>query len=214
MTIIETTVAESCRSKIANMILMGEILPGQKLHQSWIAQQFNVSRIPVREALSALEAEGIVTGKANTGYTVNRFEVSELVEIYLMRRLLETELLRATDPADIDLELIESLNKELCNTSFELERERFDELNWQFHWAIFDVSPLHIVRDEIRRLWNRTRFYRSFAWRDQEASRRICSDHERIIEAVRAQDIDLLIAESDSHRKSTEDRLKQRLGFS
>src|SRR5687767_5679974 len=80
--------------KIRNMILSGELLPGQPLRQVQLAERLGVSRVPVREALTTLVADGAVVHTPNTGYAVARFNLAELREIFLMRELLEDELLR------------------------------------------------------------------------------------------------------------------------
>ena len=56
-----------CLAQIRDMILTGQLLPGQKVHQGQLAHDLNTSPIPIREALATLQAEGVVVHKTNTG---------------------------------------------------------------------------------------------------------------------------------------------------
>src|ERR1700744_152820 len=138
----EGTGLERCLGLIREMVLSGELLPGQKVHQAELAEQLNVSRIPVREALAALQAEGIVVRKPNTGFTVARFNGEDLAEIYLMRRLLETEVIRSVDLSEVDLARMTALSQEMRQISAEASRDEYQRLNREFHFTIFGCSPL------------------------------------------------------------------------
>ena len=83
-------VAEAIREKI----LLGELKSGAPLRQAALAQELNVSRIPVREALLQLESEGLVNFEAHKGATVTEVSASQVDEIFDLRALLEAELLR------------------------------------------------------------------------------------------------------------------------
>ena len=83
-------VAEAIREKI----LTGEFKSGSPLRQAALAEELNVSRIPVREALLQLEAEGLVNFEAHKGATVTEVSASQVDEIFDLRALLEAELLR------------------------------------------------------------------------------------------------------------------------
>ncbi|HET7709266.1 MAG TPA: GntR family transcriptional regulator [Sphingomicrobium sp.] len=89
-TIAPTMIVDAVREDIAG----GRLAPGTPLRQEELADRFGVSRIPVREALRQLEAEGVVTVRANRGAFVRRFTSAELREIYDLRIMLETDLLR------------------------------------------------------------------------------------------------------------------------
>lgn len=72
-------------------ILMGEISPGQALPEVDLAQRFNLSRAPVREALIHLATEGLAASSPHGGYVVPEVSIQELKELYEMRLLLEPE---------------------------------------------------------------------------------------------------------------------------
>lgn len=80
--------------QVRNAILNGAFKPGERIVETAIAEQLNVSRAPVREALSALEREGIVVSLPRRGYFVVDFTEKDTEEIYSFRLLLEVEALR------------------------------------------------------------------------------------------------------------------------
>ena len=210
----EASGVERCLDLIREMVLSGELLPGQKVHQGELAEQLNVSRIPVREALATLQAEGILVHKPNTGFTVARFSSEDLSEIYLMRRLLETEVIRSVDLSLVDVDAMSALSEQLRAMSDAESREEYQQVNLAFHFALFDCSPLELLRQEIARLWYMSSFYRSLHLYETETFAHLQDDHERIIEAVRSGNVEQLIELCDRHRSGTERLVVQRLGRS
>lgn len=85
---------EHIKRQIIDAILSGVFRPGERLVEATIADQLGVSRAPVREALVALEQEGIVTSLPRRGYFVINFSRQDIEEIYSLRLLLEEEALR------------------------------------------------------------------------------------------------------------------------
>src|SRR5579862_4151245 len=79
-------------------ILDGSYRPGMRIRQEDIAARSGASRIPVREALRMLQAEGLVTLVANSGAWVARLTLAECAELYQVRERLEPLLLRASLP--------------------------------------------------------------------------------------------------------------------
>ncbi|HEX4251354.1 MAG TPA: GntR family transcriptional regulator, partial [Pseudonocardia sp.] len=87
------SLAEQAVMAVRELIHDGQLLPGQPIRQVAIAERLGMSRVPLREALQNLQAEGLVRPSATGGFVVTRLSSTELAEFYLMRRLLETELL-------------------------------------------------------------------------------------------------------------------------
>src|SRR6185312_14910980 len=80
-------------------ILDGSYGPGERIRQEDVAARSGASRIPVREALRMLQAEGLVTLVANSGAWVTRLTLAECAELYQIRERLEPLLLRASLPS-------------------------------------------------------------------------------------------------------------------
>jgi DNA-binding GntR family transcriptional regulator len=208
----ELSGVQRCLVEIRKMILAGDLLPGQKVHQGDLAEQLAVSRIPVREALAQLHAEGLLVHKPNTGFTVARFNSDDLTEIYLMRRLLETELIRSVDLASVDADLMDDILQRMDELTPAESPEEYQRLNREFHFLLLDPSPMELVRQEVSRLWYISGFYRSLYLYEPEAPSHLKAEHEAIVAAVRSGDVEKLIRVSDSHRSGTERLVVQRLG--
>jgi DNA-binding GntR family transcriptional regulator len=88
------TVEESTETFIRDAILSGGYKPGERLRQGEIAALLGVSRMPVRSSLRTLEAEGLVEIRPNVGAVVTVLRPEQIAEIYDLRELLETYLLR------------------------------------------------------------------------------------------------------------------------
>src|SRR5262245_28987329 len=105
------SLAERAVLALRELVHDGVLLPGQPIRQAAIAEQLGISRVPVREALKNLEAEGLVEPSPSGGFVVARLSADELSQIYLMRRLLETELLRRiTSVPEAELGALTELN--------------------------------------------------------------------------------------------------------
>src|SRR5215469_12834329 len=117
-------VVERLREKILN----GELREGEQLRQDAIAAEFQISRIPVREALSHLAAEGLITIVANRGAVVSALAPEEIEELFETRAVLECYMLRAAIPnfTDDDFHKAEEILKH-----YEHSLERDSEIkNW------------------------------------------------------------------------------------
>src|SRR5690348_3005760 len=96
--IARQTLAAATVEAIRERILSGAYVEGEQLRQDALAAELGVSRIPVREALRQLEAEGLVTFSPHRGAVVSSFSVTEIEELFDLRAMLESDLLRRSVP--------------------------------------------------------------------------------------------------------------------
>jgi DNA-binding GntR family transcriptional regulator len=198
---------------IRELIRLRELLPGEPVRQQDMAKRLGMSRVPVREALKALQTEGIVSHSPNQGYFVAKFSAVELEQIYLMRRLLESELLRAIVwPAPEHLDQIKALNEEIARAGEEGDVARVVTLNREFHDAIFALSPLRTVHREVNRLWEMSDSYRALYLYGRAARIRIPAEHRSMLEAIERRDLNGLLAAVDEHRASALNEVAAMLG--
>ena len=92
------TLTQHVANELREMILSGELEEGSKLRQDTLASMLHVSRIPVREALRQLEAEGLVTFFPHRGAIVSDLSPDEIGEVFDARALIESDLLRRAIP--------------------------------------------------------------------------------------------------------------------
>ena len=111
------TIRERVTKEIRHLILMGKFKPGKKMLETTIAQELNVSRNPVREALRQLEQEGIVEYIPQKGCFLREINLEELEEIFRLRANLEVISLEYCNfkMSDETIRKLESIIIELSN---------------------------------------------------------------------------------------------------
>ena len=174
-------IAESLREEI----LRGTIPPGQPLRQEELAERFGVSRLPVRDALLRLEAQGLVEVFPNRGAFVVSLSLDEVREIYELRILLEGDMIEHAVPrmtAD-DWRRIEVAQEVSVRSA---GRPEWADGDWQFHRALYlpagrsrQLAMIDTLRGTVARYWNA---YSALPARTAEW----LADHEAILEACRA----------------------------
>ncbi len=114
----------------------GLLKPGVALRQDELASRFGTSRIPVREALRTLQAEGLVTYCANRGATVALVSETEMLEMLEVRIALECHAIRLSVPqvVEADIEKARSLLTEYDKAP---AAAQWSAMNWAFHWALY-----------------------------------------------------------------------------
>lgn len=127
---------EMIRNVLREAILSGELEAGRQLRQDELARRFALSRIPVREALRQLEAEGLITYHPRRGAVVSTMSPEEISEMFDIRIALECRALRLAihNMTEADLEQAREL---LQIYDQEPDPVRWGEMNWAFHWALY-----------------------------------------------------------------------------
>jgi DNA-binding GntR family transcriptional regulator len=207
----DTNSAERVATELRDLIVTGQLAPGMHIRQEQMAEDLGVSRAPLREALKQLSSEGLVTHLHNSGYVVARLSQEQFDEIYLMRRLLETELIRGLPRvAKSVLARLTELNKLLAEASQTVDLLAMQRHNHEFHFTIFRQSRLDLVVREIERLWHLAMPYHLLYLYDSAARDRIVKEHASIIRAMRAGDNERLVTLMDEHRLGSEHALSLR----
>jgi DNA-binding GntR family transcriptional regulator len=186
---------------IRGMVFDGILLPGEKVRQVELAERIGVSRSPLREALRTLESEGLLSYEMNRGYVVARLEPGDIAEVYRMRALLEHELMRSISRPGRDvLDALEKHNETMMAAIGQADIAEIMRANRDFHFTIFELSPMKQFRREIARLWQLSEGYRHWWWHIPDAAARIDREHRQIIRTLRRFDLDRLIELCDAHR--------------
>jgi len=128
----------------------GRLAPGVALRQDELAGRFGTSRIPVREALRALEAEGLVTYSPNRGATVALVSAKEIQEMLEVRIALECHAILLAVPLAARSD-IATLRRILQTYNASLDPGEWSSMNWQFHWALYLPSDCNRLLEAIER---------------------------------------------------------------
>jgi DNA-binding GntR family transcriptional regulator len=117
-------------------IISGVLPGGEPLRQSELAEQFEVSIIPIREALRQLSAEGFVTMHRNRGVLVTQTSLAEIHELFDLRVALETMLIEAAVPKLRPADLAAAAEYQRAFDE-ETDINRWGQCNWKFHEALY-----------------------------------------------------------------------------
>lgn len=133
------TIAAAVAEGLRQRILDGNIKAGAPLRQDALAKEFDVSRIPVREALMQLEAEGLVRIHPHRGAIVSELSTDEVQELFELRALLEPRLLKASVQhlIDDDYRQLEQILREYSAELRANHVRRWGELNTNFHMLLY-----------------------------------------------------------------------------
>jgi len=148
------TVADSATDEIRRRILAGELADGTPVRQDALAEELGSSRIPIREALSRLEAEGLVASYPHRGYVVTALSRDEIKELFELRAMLEPELLRVAIPRMTEEHFAEAqavLDQYTANLDSE-DVHLWGELNTRYHLALYAASERRKTIEIVRSL--------------------------------------------------------------
>jgi DNA-binding GntR family transcriptional regulator len=144
---------------LRDAILNGDIAPGARIRQEDVAERFGASRLPVREALRILEAEGLTEHEPNKGARVPSLQMHEVDVIYQMRERLEPLALTESIP-NLDRSDLERLAEVQARIEANTEVGAFLALDREFHLLTYSGCDIDQLTSMVRRLWNSTQHYR------------------------------------------------------
>lgn len=177
--------------KLRERILKGEYAPGARLVEGKLSAELGVSRIPVREALRALAAEGFVRIEPRRGASVAKLSpnlASEIVEVRATLEGLNAKLAaQRRDPELVaDIKAVLEQGERAADAG---DTEQFLRLNARFHDLLGNIAANSVLQEIMRSLRERTD--RLFAPSNLVRARENWDEHARILQAVIAGDADL-----------------------
>ena len=201
-----TNTADTIARSLRTDIVQGKLRSEQPLRQDEIAARFGVSKIPVREALFQLKAEGLVTIIPNRGAAVSKLSPTEAEEIYIMRIALETAALRRAIPHLTVANLTHA--KEILNAiDQEQNVARWGEFNWEFHATLYFAADLPRLMEWIEILHASVARYLSIYLAGMNYQLASQKEHQAILDACRHGDVEAAIAHLIHHLQSASHHL-------
>ena len=183
--LVRQTLAGAVVNALRERILDGLYPSGTQLRQEMLAAELGVSRIPIREALRQLEAEGLVAFAPHKGAVVSGFSIAEIEELFELRALLESDLTERAVPS------LTTNNLEDASAIL----ERFDaalrsgdvatwgDLNWRFHSTIYGAAARPLTLATVERLHRQAERYMRMQLALTKGESRAAAEHREILEA-------------------------------
>ena len=198
---------------LVSAILSGAIAPGDRLAESQIARQMDLSRAPVREALRLLESSGLVEYRTNRGFFVRVISASSISDLYELRIVIETAAVRRL--TEFNPDALPTLRAQLA----ELHRmadEGADMMShvsadMQFHRLICEGSGNQRFLQVFDQISNETKLGLLVIGRLYDDPHRMAETHEPILDAIAAGDADAAEAAIDYHIRVAKDMVTEHI---
>lgn len=203
-----TTAAEVARI-VRQRILNGHYKAGSFLRQEAIAQDLGVSRIPVREALALLEAEGFVIREQYRGALIPKLSLQEVKEIYTLRSMLEPYLLEQAIPK-LTASVLDKARELVVASRDCTDLNEWGRLNFLFHKTLYQVAELPLTMLVLDQLLGRAdRYLRMQRYLSAEIQKESDQEHQNILELIAAGRGEEAVAALRKHISWNEEDVRQ-----
>lgn len=189
----------------------GQFADGEELNQVALARYFRVSRVPIREALRQLQAEGLVSNVAHRRTVVIGLNVGEILQLVEIRAVLEGHLVAKAGPR-LQAAALERL-KSLCDEMSHIRDYGYNWVlkNWEFHRTLYQPSELKAAIDLVERLnLKLERYVRKSGSRGR--LREAAAEHRRILKDIERRKFDAARAHMQEHILHTGEQIERFLG--
>ncbi|SLN37442.1 putative HTH-type transcriptional regulator YdfH [Roseovarius litorisediminis] len=192
-------------------ILSGEMAEGETIRQEALAKEYDVSRMPIREALKRLDSEGLVQLAANRGASVTKHSLREIGEIFDLRVLIEVDLFRRAIPAmtSTDFSRCEAILEEMEGSYDADDVGKWGALNFKYHAALYAAADRKLTNELLQGIsLHADRYVRMHlsVMKQREPARK---EHRDLLAMAQARDIERGCALLSQHISRTKDQLLQ-----
>ncbi len=203
--IVRQSVPETLRESLQERILNGDIGEGDWLIQDAIAEEYGVSRMPVREALRQLEACGLVVMRTHRGALVTSIPTEQIEELFELRAMLECDALKRALERITDRDIAEARDilDQLDASYRQNDMASWGRLNWAFHRRLYEaagrVQTLNILQGINLQTERYVRLHLLLTHGAHEAER----EHKELLRLCALRDIEAAVAFLREHILAT-----------
>jgi DNA-binding GntR family transcriptional regulator len=203
---------------LREQILIGELVPGGEIRQELVARQFGTSRVPIREALSRLQAEGLIILRPRRGFAVTSLNQAEIVEIFELRMAVEEHAMRIAtkERTQTDVNEVEAL-VEAMETPAEAPSLRYLQqwmsTNRLFHTRLIECAHRKRLSEVALNLRDAIEPYMRIEANFNRQVGYANVEHRKIFEAFKRKDTEAAAQISRKHCESTLKRLLANIDF-
>jgi len=174
---------------IRQEIVVGSLPPGERINEVHLSGRLEVSRTPLREALSQLVAEGLIESKPRRGFFTRDLSIEEVRQLYPLRAMLDPHALHlAGVPDGKCIADLRRLNKQIASAR---KPDIAVDLDDQWHRRLLLECPNHLLLEMIEQLIWKTRRY-EYAYLAESSNQQVATDeHEAILDALEQSDLSL-----------------------
>lgn len=182
MQITASNIGDEVANAVRSMIVQGDLLDGERINEVRLAEELGVSRTPLRDGLTLLITDGVVTRAPKRGFFVAPMTLAEFEQVYAIRPLLDPEALRLAGlPSASRLAELRDVNQRFQAATSPTEAIDLDD---QWHLLLLADCPNAVLVELITNLIGRTRRYEHALFRETENVWAAGDEHERILDAL------------------------------
>lgn len=199
--------SDKIRAGIETAIKEGELLPGESIGEAELAQQYQVSRTPVREALIQLQAQGMVTSLPRGGMIVAKMDLQQLLALWELLAELEGVAVRLACQrmSAKELDTLVQLHEQSGKHAEADDMAGWQQSNLKFHDLIYRATRNSYLRVEVMRIRTRTGYYRRHAFGALGQIRSSFEQHQRVVDAFLKGDQEAAVAAMVQHMRPAAD---------
>jgi len=202
---------------LREQILIGELVPGTEIRQELLARQFGTSRVPIREALSRLQAEALIILRPRRGFAVTSLNQAEIVEIFELRMTVEEHAMRiaTNERTQADVREVEALVEamETPGTPSLQYLQQWMSTNRLFHTRLIECAHRKRVSEVALNLRDAIEPYMRIEANFNRQVGYANVEHRKIFEAFKRKDSEAAARLSRKHCESTLKRLLANIDF-
>ncbi|MBA4095281.1 MAG: GntR family transcriptional regulator [Rhodospirillum sp.] len=199
---VKRTIADQVAELVRQRILTGQLKGGQPIRQEHLAAEFGVSRIPLREALKQLAAEGFVTITSHKGAVVAELSIAEVEELFDIRLKLEAWLLQLAISAMTDRDLV-ALEKNMEEQRKPDVLPRWGDVNWRFHEIMYLPAGRPITLKLLKNIHDKIDRYLRLEVTMRSGFDRALREHDSLIAFCRSRDVPAAVSLLERHIRET-----------
>lgn len=193
--------------ELKKLIVTGKLQPGEKVIMSKLADQYEISRTPLREALRQLQSEGLIIQEHSTMRIVE-INKDDFLNLYQTRIVLEKEVIKSivTLIPDEDFPKIDAVLTESGTAIQKGDPFKILEINTQFHELLMNYCPNPRMIQLLNYVRSLLLIYRANINKKAKNNIEIYEEHKEILEALKARDIEKSIQMVETHMLNDQKR--------
>jgi DNA-binding GntR family transcriptional regulator len=202
------TITDYLATALRTAIYDGQFADNEELNQVQLSEFFGVSRVPIREALRQLQAEGLVRNIAHHRTIVTGLTLPQILESIEMRAVLEAHLLCKAEKR-FDQSAIDKLRK-ICDETDQIKDygARWVLKNWEFHRALYGRAESPSIVEAVERIQLNTERYARRTG-SPERLRQAAAEHRQILSALERRDFAKASARLERHILNTGEAIRR-----